>query len=137
MNEQTDQHAYTLHLTVGTHSARHVRRIVHALCEDWAVPADLGDDMALGVTELLANVVRHVPGARAEVRLLHDPDTGHVRAEVSDEGPPLPPEAPHSADPFAESGRGLAIVSAVAAKWGVQPLAVGKTVWFECVASSA
>ncbi|MFG3363403.1 ATP-binding protein [Streptomyces sp. NPDC048156] len=93
MNEQTEQHAYTLHLTVGTHSARHVRRIVRALCEDWA--------------------------------------------EVSDEGAALPPEAPHSVDTFAESGRGLAIVSAVVTKWGVQPLAVGRTVRFECVASSA
>ncbi|MGW6137134.1 ATP-binding protein [Streptomyces sp. NPDC055140] len=99
--------------------------------------APSGAHSRLGVTELLSNVVRHVPGARAEVRLLHDPDTGHLRAEVSDEGPALPPEAPHSADPFAESGRGLAIVSAIAAKWGVQPLAVGKTVWFECDASSA
>nr|WP_237551540.1 ATP-binding protein [Streptomyces sp. SID8367] len=124
-----------MRLTVGTHSARHVRRIVHRLCADWSVPPDTADDLALGVTELLSNVVRHVPGARAEVHLRHAPDDGHVRAEVTDDGPQLPQTAPALADPCAEGGRGLAIVAAVAAKWGVQrPEAggEGKTVWFEC-----
>ncbi|WP_420033457.1 ATP-binding protein [Streptomyces sp. cg28] len=136
MNKQTEQpHVYTLRLTVGTHSARHVRRIVHRLCADWTVPPDTAGDLALGVTELLSNVVRHVPGARAEVRLLHDPETGRVRAEVTDDGPQLPQTAPALPAPCAEHGRGLAIVAAVAAKWGVQcPEAgsEGKTVWFEC-----
>lgn len=137
MNEQIEQpHIYALSLTVGTHSARHVRRIIHQLCRDWSVPEEPADDLALCVTELLSNVVRHVPGGRAEVRLHHDPATGYVRAEVTDDGPQLSPVVPELADPFAECGRGLALVAAISAKWGVQPLAVGKTVWFECVVSS-
>ncbi|WP_353942331.1 ATP-binding protein [Streptomyces sp. HUAS MG91] len=136
MNEQTEQpHVYTLRLTVGTHSARHARRIVHRLCDSWSVPPDTADDLALGVTELLSNVVRHVPGAHAELRLLHDAQTGHVRAEVTDDGPQLPQTHVQLPDPCAEHGRGLAIVSAVAAKWGVERRAAGpegKTVWFEC-----
>ncbi|MGY0023671.1 ATP-binding protein [Streptomyces sp. YJ-C3] len=140
MNKQTEQpHVYTLRLTVGTHSARHVRRIVHRLCADWSTPPEVADDLALGVTELLSNVVRHVPGARAEVRLLHDVEAGHVRAEVTDDGPQLPQTAPELRDPFAEHGRGIAIVAAVAAKWGVEPLTPphGKTVWFECALTSS
>lgn len=113
LNEQNN--AYTLHLTVGTHSARHIRRI----------------DVALGVTELLSNVVRHVPGSRAVVRLRHDPAVGRVRVEVTDEGPPFPLRLPGPADPCEESGRGLALVAAVTEKWGVQLLPVGRTVWFE------
>ncbi|WP_018530449.1 MULTISPECIES: ATP-binding protein [unclassified Streptomyces] len=133
MNEQIEQHhIYSLSLTVGTHSARHVRRIIHRLCGDWSVPQELADDMALGVTELLSNVVRHVPGARAEVRLHHDTEAGYVRAEVTDDGPQLADGTRELSDPYAEHGRGLAIVAAVATKWGVQPLAVGKMVWFEC-----
>ncbi|MFD8570084.1 ATP-binding protein [Streptomyces sp. NPDC059639] len=139
MNKQTEQHTYSLRLTVGTHSARHVRRVIHALCADWAVPDPVPDDLALGVTELLSNVVRHVPGARAEVRLRHDPDAGVVHAEVTDGGPQLADRTPELTDPYAENGRGLAIVAAVAAKWGVQPLAPpgGKTVWFECATGLA
>ena len=131
MNQQNEQRSYTLHLTVGTHSARHIRRIVHTLCADWAVPAGLRDDVALGVTELLSNVVRHVPGSRAVVRLRHDPGAGRVRVEVTDEGPPFPLRLPGPAGPYEESGRGLALVAAVAEKWGVQLLPAGKTVWFE------
>ncbi|MEU6842310.1 ATP-binding protein [Streptomyces sp. NPDC046716] len=136
MNEQTERpRRYTLRLTVGAHSARHVRRIIHRLCDDWTVPPDVADDLALGVTELLSNVVRHVPGARAEVRLLHDEEAGRVRAEVTDDGPQLPQTVPALPDPCDEHGRGLAIVAAVAAKWGVQRGEAGgegKTVWFEC-----
>lgn len=138
MNPQKDptwHHAYHLHLTVGTHSARHIRRIVHTLCADWGVPPPLQDDIALGVTELLSNVVRHVPGSRAAVRLHHDAGTGRVRVEVTDEGPPFPRQLPPPADLFAASGRGLALVEAVTEKWGVELLLpAGKTVWFECAA---
>jgi hypothetical protein len=58
-----------MHLTVGEHSARHIRRIVRSLLADWEMP-ELYDAVALGVTELVANVVRHVPDRRCRLLVL-------------------------------------------------------------------
>ncbi|WP_322741080.1 ATP-binding protein [Streptomyces hygroscopicus] len=92
--------------------------------------ADLADAAELGVSELIANVVRHVPDRRCTVLVLRQA-TG-VRVEVADGFAGLtsvPLELPQDA----ESGRGLTLLDAVADKWGVEPgVAGGKTVWFEC-----
>jgi anti-sigma regulatory factor (Ser/Thr protein kinase) len=52
-----------MRLTVGEHAPRHIRRIVRSFLEEWRMP-ELSDAVELGVTELLANVVRHVPDRR-------------------------------------------------------------------------
>ena len=90
----------------------------------------LTDTVELALTELIANVVRHVPDRRCTLLLLKQP-TG-VRAEVTDTyGQPLPP--PAKSDPESEGGRGLFLLDALVDKWGVIPdPAGGKTVWFEC-----
>lgn len=120
---------YALRLTVAEHAARHVRRIVRSLLEEWGMAA-LSDAVELGVTELLANVVRHVPDRRCELLVLRQ--TAGVRVEVTDGSRNLP-AVPPSLSPDAESGRGLLLLDAVADKWGADPLAGGgKTVWFEC-----
>ncbi|WP_308050779.1 ATP-binding protein [Streptomyces sp. TRM72054] len=120
---------YRMSLTVGEHSARHIRRIVRSLLTEWEMP-DLTDAVELGVTELVANVVRHVPDRRCTLLLVRQ-KTG-ARVEVSDGSPQLPfPSTTLSPD--AENGRGLVLLDAVADKWGVEPSADGgKTVWFEC-----
>ncbi|WP_149549833.1 ATP-binding protein [Streptomyces marokkonensis] len=118
-----------MRLAVGEHSARHVRRIVRPFLREWEM-AELSDDIELGVTELLANVVRHVPGRRCALQLLRRP--GGVRVEVAD-GSEEPPCVPVGSAPDAESGRGLVLVDAVSEKWGVDPRPCGgKSVWFEC-----
>lgn len=120
---------YAMRLTAGEHSARHVRRIVRSFLREWEM-AELSDDVELGVTELLANVVRHVPGRRCALLLLRRP--GGVRVEVADGSAELPCVRVGSA-PDAESGRGLVLVDAVSEKWGVQLRPCGgKSVWFEC-----
>ncbi|MEY9488856.1 anti-sigma regulatory factor (Ser/Thr protein kinase) [Streptomyces calvus] len=120
---------YTMRLTVGEHAARHVRRIVRSFLREWEM-AGLSDAAELGVTELLANVVRHVPDRRCTLLLLRLP--GGIRVEVTDGFDALP-SVPVGLAPDAENGRGLALLAAVTDAWGVDPEPRGgKTVWFEC-----
>ncbi|MFI9598489.1 ATP-binding protein [Streptomyces sp. NPDC052043] len=83
-------------------------------------------------TELVANVVRHVPGRRCRICFLLQ--CGGVRVEVADGCPELPVRA--VGHPLADGGRGLVLVAAVTDRWGVtvRPDGRGKTVWFECLA---
>lgn len=120
---------YRMRLTVGEHSPQYVRRIVRSYLREWEM-AELTDAVELGATELLANVVRHVPDRRCEFLLLRQ--VAGVRVEVMD-GCPRLPSIPAELPLEAEGGRGLVLLDAVADKWGVEPAAVGgKTVWFEC-----
>lgn len=86
-------------------------------------------DVELAVSELLGNVVRHVgPGAPVRLRVSGDGTT--TRVEVTDRtGDAVP--APRSPSPDEESGRGLALLEALAVRWGVVRGAGGKTVWCE------
>lgn len=61
--------------------------------------------------ELVANVVRHAPGAIA-VRI-DWPIDGPVTLHVADSGPGLTPASKQSDDPLRESGRGIEIVRAL------------------------
>ncbi|MFJ8135980.1 ATP-binding protein [Streptomyces sp. NPDC096013] len=120
---------YVMHITVGEHSARHIRRIVRSFLLEWGMP-ELADAVELAVTELIANVVRHVPDRRCGLFLLRQP-TG-VRVEVSDSSCQLPDLHPEF-DAESENGRGLVLLDAVTDKWGVTRTAGGgKAVWFEC-----
>lgn len=123
---------YGMRFTVGEHSARHLRRIARAYLHRWGMP-ELTDAVELAVTELLSNVVRHVPDRRCGVMILRHP--GGIRVEVSDSSPQLPAVA-RTPDAYAETGRGLALLDAVVDKWGVDSGGTGgKTVWFECRAA--
>ncbi|MFD4260318.1 ATP-binding protein [Streptomyces sp. NPDC058534] len=120
--------------TAGAHSARHVRRIVRSYLREWD-RTDLAEAVELGVTELLANVVRHVPDRRCTLLLLRQAGGG-VRVEVTDGSPRHPVLAARVSDD-SESGRGLVLLDAVVDKWGVGPgPGDGKTVWFECGGAS-
>ncbi|MEU0603442.1 ATP-binding protein [Streptomyces sp. NPDC006393] len=116
-------------LTAGEHSARHIRRLVRSHLTAWDL-AELADAVELATTELVANVVRHVPDRRCTLLVLRQ--TAGVRVEVSD-GSPQQPVTPADLPPDAEGGRGLLLLDAVVDKWGVAPHGTGgKTVWFEC-----
>ncbi|MCM1939829.1 ATP-binding protein [Streptomyces sp. G3] len=115
---------------MGAHSARHLRRVLRLYLVRSGL-SDVADSAELALTELVANVVRHVPGRRGRVCFLLRP--GAVRVEVADGCPELP--APAAGDALGDGGRGLVIVAAATDRWGVTPYADGrgKTVWFECV----
>ncbi|MFD8706640.1 ATP-binding protein [Kitasatospora sp. NPDC059648] len=85
-------------------------------------------ELVLG--ELVANSVLHAktpPGRLVFIRLSLRPDS--LRIEVHDADPRLP--AVHPAPEDAECGRGLWLVSQLAASWGCCPRTggIGKTVW--------
>ncbi|WP_328298391.1 ATP-binding protein [Streptomyces sp. NBC_00435] len=120
--------SYRMGFTVGDHSARHMRRILRLFLTRWELEG-LADAAELALTELVANVVRHVPGRACVVLILRRPDG--LRVEVSD-GCPAPPLAPRTPGELDEGGRGLLLVEAVADRWGADPNSTGKTVWFEC-----
>jgi len=117
---------YQQELTVGPESLGRVRRIVAALLRHWRLGA-LADSALVCVTELLANVSRHVVPGEC-VLLLEDTSSG-VRIVVSDSSARLP--VVREPDWSAESGRGMLLISTVAARWGATPTCEGKDVWVE------
>jgi CheY-like chemotaxis protein len=99
-----------------------VRTVLRAWSRD-----DLLDDASLVVTELASNAVLHA-GSSYRVRLRSS--EGVLRIEVADGDRGTPEPQPFS--PTAESGRGIVMVSAVAASWGIDTVpGLGKTTWAE------
>ncbi|MFE6481719.1 ATP-binding protein [Streptomyces sp. NPDC057757] len=86
-------------------------------------------DVQLCATELVANVIRHV-GEGTPVRVRVARSGGRTRVEVTDPDPRALPVLLQAADDD-ESGRGPALLDAVAPRWGVDQGAAGKTVWCE------
>ncbi|MGD9481834.1 ATP-binding protein [Streptomyces sp. TRM70308] len=89
--------------------------------------------VVLVVAELAANAATHgrVAGRSFAVRLQYDPAPGLVRVEVSDTHPGHPVR--RVPQPEEDHGRGLLLVDALAARWGVRDrVGPGKTVWAEC-----
>ena len=93
----------------------------------WTV-APVADTAELLVTELVANVVRHV-GEPMTVRMTREAET--IRFEVDDTSSRLPES--REPDLAREGGRGLYLVATLASRWGtdVHRADPGKTVWFE------
>jgi serine phosphatase RsbU (regulator of sigma subunit)/anti-sigma regulatory factor (Ser/Thr protein kinase) len=90
-------------------------------------PDDTVSTAELVVTELVTNAVLHAK-APITVRIWRT-DAG-ARIEVEDGGRDLPIAPP--LNPHSMTGRGLALVTATTAGWGVEPAAGGrKTVWAE------
>ncbi|MBO8201223.1 ATP-binding protein [Streptomyces smyrnaeus] len=106
--------------------------------QDPSIPAETVDDAVLLLSELTTNAVVHtrcLPDAelvcRAALAPRETPTAALLRIEVHDhaEGDDRPQlKDSEAAD---ESGRGLCIVAALAADWGVRPSTVtdGNTVW--------
>ncbi|MDL4820374.1 SpoIIE family protein phosphatase [Actinomadura opuntiae] len=91
---------------------------------EWRLDA-VGDTVQLLVSELVTNALLH--GAGSIVLRLIRGDA--LLCEVYDDGQDMP-HLRH-ADATAESGRGLQLVSHLAARWGTHRTDGGKVVWFE------
>ena len=96
--------------------------------------ADEVDDVVLRnarlvVSELVTNVIRHVPDSSGDLQLSVDAGDGHLRVEVLDRGPGFTP-APRADNQDPSSGWGLHILARTASRWGVESDG-GTRVWFE------
>lgn len=120
------------------------RRATHLPPETWSIPAarhfavdaltQLGggpsDEIELLVSELATNAIVH---ARTPLLLTLCRQGGRVRVEVMDDDP-TPPRVNLQPDPLRPGGRGMCLVNALAADWGVNVNDHGKIVWFEVAA---
>lgn len=85
------------------------------------------DDFLLVVDELVTNAVLH---GRGQIRVALDVGDETVRVEVADDSAALPIVRP--ASETRSHGRGLAIVDALADRWGAEARpSGGKAVWAE------
>lgn len=112
------------------------RRARVLLCEQltaWDVEGDPADTAELLLSELVTNAVRHARAPRGrDIGIRIARYDGMLRVEVADAGPAvkLAPQVVADED---ERGRGLAIVAALAERWGCCPRGhgIGKAVWAE------
>lgn len=116
--------------TAAPHAVRHMRRVVRAYLRLWKM-FDLAGAAELALTELVTNVIRHVPDRRCTLVVLRQ--SNGVRVEVHDSSPVMPVMRP--AGMLEESGRGLPTVALITDAWGADPAARGggKIVWFQLV----
>ncbi|MFE2597889.1 ATP-binding protein [Streptomyces sp. NPDC059396] len=104
-----------------------LRQVVRDQLKGWGASA-LADETQLAVTELAANVVKHV-GPGVSSTLVLEPLEGRLRIEMHDTSPVLP-ELKQAAC-GEECGRGLHLLAAMAMDWGTIVTAMGKAVWCE------
>ncbi|MCY0930307.1 ATP-binding protein [Streptomyces sp. H27-H1] len=109
------------------------RALLRKQLATWGVAPEPAATAELLLSELVTNAVRHgraPQGRYIGVRLARY--DGVLRVEVADAGPAVK-LAPQVVADWDERGRGLAIVAALAARWGCCPRlhGIGKAVWAE------
>jgi CheY-like chemotaxis protein len=106
------------------------RRFLAEQCRMWGC-SDLVERAELVATELVTNAMVHA-GTGCELRA--GLTEAALRLQVTDQGGGTPD--PRVAEPGAEHGRGLLLVSLLCAAWGVEALPRGgKVVWAELLRS--
>lgn len=108
-------------------SVRVARHVVLELLRVWQVPHD-GEDAALLVTELVANVVDHVDGDE-DLTLEISSSEDWLRIAVVDGSAVRPVVRELSLDE--PRGRGMRMVQSIADRWGADDHRGGKRVWLE------
>src|SRR5215468_7418191 len=107
-------------------SPEHVRQ-VRADAQGLLAGCPAADEVILCLSELAANAVLHSdsrrPGGTFTIRIESCPGA-YIRIEVEDDGGPWLAPAPDSG-----SGRGLDIIRALAAEWGVATSPARRAVW--------
>ncbi len=105
------------------------RRFVRGIAAD--CPA--ADDLELITAELVSNAIRHTPAGQdgGQFTLTVRTGPGWARIEVSDPGTGRWHPLIADADDDTDYGRGLAIVAALAEKFGHDARAAGQIVWAE------
>ncbi|MGP4002588.1 ATP-binding protein [Streptomyces sp. 8N706] len=108
------------------------RAVLRTQLAAWDVAGETADTACLLLSELMTNAHTHarVPRGR-EIGVRFARYDGLLRVEVADASVQRPTPRTPSADE--EHGRGLALVAALAERWGVCPRrhGIGKAVWAE------
>ena len=115
-----------LDLPPSPRSVTAARHVVREALLAWGAPQD-AEDVALLVTEVVANVVDHV-GGESVLSLELEYSDGWLRIAVSDGSAIRPVVGELRGDQ--PRGRGMQIVDAIADHWGVEDVDGGKRVWF-------
>jgi anti-sigma regulatory factor (Ser/Thr protein kinase) len=113
-----------MRLEVEPEDLEEIRRVVKAHLRMWRL-ADLAEAATLTVTELLTNVHEHAAHHHATLLIQRVP--GGACIVVSDRDHTLPSVT--EPDWATESGRGLFLVTRMAADWGIALTSTGKDVW--------
>jgi anti-sigma regulatory factor (Ser/Thr protein kinase) len=121
-----DDDAVVITLPAELRSIRTARRFVGECCHEAALSDERCDDALLLTSELVTNAILH---GRSEVSVEVEARGEVLRISVFDENSRHP--QPVEEDPDALDGRGLALVDALAQRWGVEDRRLGKVVWFE------
>jgi anti-sigma regulatory factor (Ser/Thr protein kinase) len=123
---RTGEEYAVLRLTADRTSVRTARRAARAELERWGVPEEVCDDVVLIVSELVTNAIVHAVSDVVVCRL--QGAGAEVRVQVGAEGPST---SRTDARPLGECGRGLVVVEALSAAWGVDvPVpGAGWTAW--------
>ncbi|MFK4863779.1 ATP-binding protein [Streptomyces sp. CSMPJR101] len=136
----TPARTFTQRFSATRRGVRLARLLAAHQLTEWGHPhgTEAHDTVVLVVAELAANAVLHgrVPGRDFALSLSCDAGRGVVRIEVTDTHPALPARKAPGTDE--DGGRGLVLVDALAADWGVRDrLGPGKTVWAECATGTS
>jgi serine/threonine-protein kinase RsbW len=108
-------------------SARIARHwVIHTIAAE-GVTGSQNQVVELLTAEVVANAVVHGP-PDGSIRVRAWTDHQHVYVSVSDDSSTSP--VVRHPEPSADSGRGMALVQALATDWGVEIGPDGKTVWF-------
>jgi anti-sigma regulatory factor (Ser/Thr protein kinase) len=97
----------------------------------WQDEEEVADAEAV-FAEVAANAVQH---GRGRVTVTVQLSQGAVRCDIRDGGW-RSPRLMAARQPELEHGRGMVIIAALADNWGVRRHLLGKTVWFEILASA-
>lgn len=106
---------------------RLLRRAVVAQLGQWGMPVAT-DEVALLVTELATNVIKHV-GEGVAATLILEWRSERLRVEVHDKSRVVPVLGAGGCRE--ECGRGLHLLGGLAVDWGTVLMAAGKAVWCE------
>ncbi|WP_327246151.1 ATP-binding protein [Streptomyces sp. NBC_01320] len=108
-------------------AVRDLRRVVRGQLTEWCLPAFV-EEAELAVSELAANVIKHV-GRGAAATLVLEAAGDRLRIELHDTSYRVPVLGSAACDD--ECGRGLHLLAGMAVDWGTLLTATGKAVWCE------
>ncbi|MFJ3302912.1 ATP-binding protein [Streptomyces sp. NPDC086549] len=137
MKSEISSQRFSQLLSATPRGARLARLLAVQQLDEWGWPAScpVGESAVLVVAELAANAVTHGRVRDRGFRLtlaVEAEASDTLRIEVVDPRGDRRPLARRIAGPTAETGRGLLLVEALAARWGSEPWPPsGKVVWAE------